>query len=132
MSQLYEFRIKMNDPKVKKGTNSNNEDECYNKFRNYSNKLYKQNNTIYYNDTNLYEKNKYKKYEPNSIFGLPNLGNSCYMNSFIQILLHSPNFIEILNENKDSNENTLIYNLKKLSTYPNNNVYLKNIQKIMG
>ena len=131
MNQLYKFRIKMIDLN-KKGTNSNNEDECYSKYGNYSIKCDKQKNIIYYNDTNLYEKNKYKKYEPNSIFGLPNLGNSCYMNSFIQILLHSPNFIEILNENEDTNENTLIYNLKKLSTYPNNSVYLKKIKEIMG
>ena len=35
MNQLYKFRIKMIDLN-KKGTNSNNEDECYSKYGNYS------------------------------------------------------------------------------------------------
>lgn len=28
--------------------------------------------------------------------GFPNIGNSCYMNSFLQILLHCPNFLKEL------------------------------------
>ena len=50
--------------------------------------------------------------------GFPNLGNTCYMNSFLQILIHTPNFIKELKilkkQNKINNElvNCLI-NLSK-------------------
>ena len=32
-------------------------------------------------------------YEYNTTQGFDNIGNSCYMNSFLQILLHCPNFL---------------------------------------
>lgn len=64
--------------------------------------------------------------------GFPNLGNTCYMNSFLQILIHTPNFIKELkilrNQKKINNElvNCLI-NLSK-EQYKN----LSKIKEIMG
>jgi ubiquitin C-terminal hydrolase len=56
------------------------------------------------------------------------------MNSFLQILLRTPKFLDIL-YNYDLNEynnNDLIYNLILLSKYPYNSKYLYTIKKIMG
>ncbi len=63
--------------------------------------------------------------------GFENLGNSCYMNSFLQILIHTPNFIEELVKIKET-KNDLINNLIDLSKGQNKVNNLKNIKKIMG
>ena len=39
--------------------------------------------------------NKKQKFE-NTAIGFSNIGNTCYMNSFLQILLHCPNFLNEL------------------------------------
>ena len=63
--------------------------------------------------------------------GFENIGNSCYMNSYIQILLHCPNFLKFLKKEENSkNNNYLVYNLIKISEIYNKN-YLKQIRKIM-
>ena len=66
--------------------------------------------------------------------GLYNIGNSCYINSFLQILLHIPQFLynlkkEYQNTNKKS---PLIENIINLSKYPNNKKYLYLIQEYMN
>ena len=110
------------------------DEELYETFGKY-NTYYDQNGKIvFYTDTNLYIKKKNNKVDNfgTSIIGFPNVGNSCYMNAFLQILLHTPYFLKILFEYTDFDNDTLIHNLKMLSIYPSNSDYLKKIKKIMG
>lgn len=63
--------------------------------------------------------------------GLKNIGNSCYMNSFIQILLHCPFFIEYLEKEISSQNNySLAKYLVKLSKEKDTE-YIKRIREIM-
>ena len=75
--------------------------------------------------------NKYYEYE---LTGFTNIGHNCYMNSFLQILLHFPNFlIELKNYVQKKGLNIkLIDNLINLSENPSNTKYLSNIKKLMG
>lgn len=53
----------------------------------------------------------------NKLFGFPNIGHSCYMNSFLQLLLHTPHFLEELKESyKGTTEHPLIESLLQLSS----------------
>jgi len=67
--------------------------------------------------------------------GFSNIGNSCYMNSFLQILLHCPNFVKELQNlyQHCSFENNLIKNIIDLSKseYPYNKKYLYEIKNCM-
>lgn len=87
----------------------------------------KNNNIIIDNDINLSIKNS-------ELIGFSNLGNTCYMNSFLQILLHFPNFINQLKEIvKENNlKINLIDNIIKLSDNRTNKKYLRNIKYLMG
>lgn len=74
-------------------------------------------------------------YNKSDIFiqGLKNIGNSCYMNSFIQILLHCPHFLEYLKQEEklmSMNNKSLVKYLIRLSEEYNKN-YLVEIRKIM-
>lgn len=63
--------------------------------------------------------------------GLKNIGNSCYMNSFIQILLHCPLFIKCLEKEISSQNNySLAKYLVKLSEEKDTE-YIKRIREIM-
>ena len=67
--------------------------------------------------------------------GFINIGNSCYMNSFLQILLHCPNFLYELKGiyQRHSFGNCLIKNIIDLSNsqYPYNKQYLYSIKECM-
>ena len=56
------------------------------------------------------DKEKIKDEEPKGISGLYNLGNSCYLNSILQCLLHLPEFIIYMNSPKLNDD--LEYNKK--------------------
>ena len=86
------------------------------------------------NSDNERNSNKIKNFELTKNIGLNNIGHSCYMNSFLQILMHIPNFLPNLKKyNKDNiNEDTLVYNLIELSENPKNNEFLYNMKKIIS
>jgi len=69
------------------------------------------------------------------VFGFNNIGNTCYINSFMQILFHTPNFLKELkkvkNEKHQQNLN-LIDDLIGLSEDPKNDKYIRNIKELMG
>ncbi len=73
-------------------------------------------------------------YELTNNIGFINIGHTCYMNSFLQILLHTPTFLPKLKEiyQKNIQENTLVHNLIKLSEYPYKTKYLHEIKKIIS
>ena len=65
------------------------------------------------------QENKKKKIE---LYGFKNIGHSCYMNSFLQILLHTPSFLEELKKSyKETTPNDLIESLINLSNSENQN-----------
>lgn len=66
------------------------------------------------------------------LFGLQNIGHSCYMNSFLQILLHTPHFLETLKESYNGITNEpLIDSLIEISECSKIKS-LKQIKKIMA
>lgn len=68
------------------------------------------------------------------IEGFDNIGSTCYMNSFLQILLHIPGFLlelKIIKNEKNIN-NKLINNLISLYEDSNKKLYLKKIKECMG
>lgn len=100
-------------------------------------------NFIYFNNYNLYKPQKY--YYTNTSYGkiedfekthigFQNIGNSCYMNSFLQILFHCPGFINKLKKEYGLlfDEPCLVKSLIDLSECPNNINCLKDIQKYMS
>lgn len=115
--------------------NTMSDKELYERFGKYNTYYDSNNKLVFYNDKNLYNRRS-KENVPNfefSTVGLANIGNSCYMNAFLQILLHTPNFLNNLHTYKiyEFEEDTLIYNLGYLSQYPFDTKYLHNIKKIM-
>lgn len=101
---------------------------CYSdkeKRMKYKNNLIGIKNDIIYN-------NKYR-INCHEIQGFYNIGNSCYMNSFLQILLHIPNFLDNLKKEyqKSNKKSPLIESIINLSEYSNNKNNLHLIQKYM-
>jgi len=108
--------------------------ELYQMFGTYNTSKDENGKTIFFTDSKLYKQSENVKVTNfiNSINGFANIGNSCYMNSFLQILFHTPYFLEYIEEYKDYDSDTLIYNIKFLSKYPYKSQYLYNIKSIMG
>lgn len=80
-------------------------------------------NRIFFNESGKYEK---------SLEGFPNIGNTCYMNSFLQIIIHIPQFISSLKKNeKIFNNNSLIKKLIEVAERPSKE-NLKNLKKKIG
>lgn len=81
-----------------------------------------------------YQFNSNDKFKDNqyNLKGFENIGNSCYMNSFLQILFHTPNFINNLKREyeKSYNKSLLIKNLIDLYEI-NHKKYLHSIQNYM-
>ena len=66
----------------------------------------------------------------NSLIGLQNLGNTCYINSSLQILLHIPEFVELMLENNDYENNHIYYINQIINLYINN--YKKNFKSYVN
>lgn len=65
--------------------------------------------------------------------GLINVFNDCYIISFLQILIHTPNFLNILKKIKSYREiDEIIKYLILVSEYPYNIQYLFNLKKSFG
>jgi hypothetical protein len=123
----------INESHSKEEIHEDNINDLYNKFGKYKIYLDESKERIYYTDKSLYNyrKNEYvQNFEYNSV-GFANIGNTCYMNAFLQILLHTPNFLKKLRiyNPKDFGGDTLLNNLLYLSQYPYNTNYLYNIKK---
>ena len=115
--------------------------KAYNNFTNIAeNKDGKSDNDILLNPS-LKEKNKnneiinesnntieIKDIYYNQMKGFHNTGSTCYLNSFLQILIHIPGLIKLLKDYKSKiNENHLLYYLLNVADNPtiNNLYYLK-------
>lgn len=69
----------------------------------------------------------------NSLAGFPNIGHSCYMNSFLQILFRTNSFLYELKKYKSERKNQdLINYLIYLSENPDNVFIIKKIKEIMS
>ena len=113
--------------------------KIYSETNKYFNKktiilYYKKDNfyTLYHNDdviiynliTDLEYKERIIKSESEIIyknFGINNCGNSCYLNSCLQLLLHCPPLLKYLNEVKKTNEKNNFYNLNRKNDIVFNN-----------
>lgn len=87
------------------------------------------NNNVHDYEINFNDSNYYEKYESSKI-GFNNFGKSCYINSFLQILFHCPEFLNKLKKyhyHNNDNNNSLIKSLINLSNFPHNKEYLKSI-----
>ena len=100
------------------------------------NELYKNELMDNKSDINKYNSQikKVDNFEFQTKYGFANIGNTCYMNSFLQILFHTPGFLNTLKKIKEEGnvDKSLINNLINLSEEPTNTKYLKNIKSLMG
>lgn len=82
--------------------------------------------------TDWINNNEEKPYINKELLGFQNIGHSCYMNSFLQILFHTPHFLETLKEsNKDKND-ILSDSLIQLSENHEKVYLLRKIKKLMA
>ena len=99
-----------------------------------NNQKKKEANDLFYDGYYLKDPLIKKKYDDPNIIGLRNIGHTCYMNSFLQILLHLPNLVNDLKEFVTENNVSikLIDNIINLSDDRDNIKYLKKIKYLMG
>ena len=73
-------------------------------------------------------------FEKTKNIGFNNIGHTCYMNSFLQILLHIPTFLPTLKDlyKKTIEKDTVVYNLIELSEHPRNKNLLYTIKQIIA
>ena len=102
-----------------------------NRRKNRNNDINKIKRINYNSKYQLINNNKFGDNQYN-LKGFENIGNSCYINSFLQILFHTPNFINNLKKEYENsyNKSSLIKNLIDLSE-TNNKKYLYSIQDYM-
>lgn len=81
----------------------------------------------YKNSMNIYIENP-----ENSLVGLINLLNDCYIVSFLQILFHTPNFLNLLKKINNKNEDNIIHYLIKVSEYPFNINHYYKLKQLLG
>ena len=86
LNNFFENEINSKNSKYKRKTSIDNS----------KNRIYIELSNI---DHNKYNESK-KEVSTKEIKGFPNLNNTCYMNSFLQILIHTPNFIKELKKIK--------------------------------
>lgn len=135
--ELNENSIKLKDKKEEFNISSENDAEEENmnlKIVNYQSEDIISNVIKNKNSSEKNSKGYISNFELTKNIGFSNIGHTCYMNSFLQILLHIPSFLpnlKLLYKNKVT-EDTLIYNLIKLSEYPKNTKYLYGIKKIIA
>ena len=114
-------------------------EKIYNKPKNFEKKIQKKLtinyeidktyylNYIKNNENKLYIKDKYY----NTKKGFYNFGNTCYMNSILQIIIHIPGFIEGLKKLKINKKiNCLLNNLIDIADKPSNNGNLKELENL--
>ena len=65
------------------------------------------------------------------IFGIKNIGHTCYINSFLQILFRTPSFLKKL-ESENKSKDLLIKCLLNLSKYPENMANIRKLKNIMS
>jgi ubiquitin C-terminal hydrolase len=64
--------------------------------------------------------------------GIQNLGNSCYINSTLQYLIHLPKFNEIIKKHSDSENNVVKAYMNLYETYMNKNVDEQTILELVN
>ncbi len=118
---IYNYFIKL--IKGDDQTNVSEKNKLVKKFNQSFNLYYEH----YKNDINYYIENP-----ENSLVGLINLLNDCYIVSFLQILFHTPNFVNILKKlNYQKGENIINY-LILVSEFPFNVNYFYKLKKLLG
>ena len=83
------------------------------------------------NKNNIILNNEENKDDECQIIGFENIGHTCYINSFLQILFRTPTFLEKL-QSSNTNKDNLINCLIDLSKFPKKIINIKKLKKIMS
>jgi ubiquitin C-terminal hydrolase len=92
----------------------------------------KMNNIAPFKNKNIISlKNEENKDDEFQIIGFENIGHTCYINSFLQILFRTPSFLEKL-QSSNTNKDNLINCLIDLSKFPKKIINIKKLKSIMS